>query len=220
MRVLLVLMFLVSLIAEHKKAGEINFRLGDLYLKNKDFTQWNSEVDEGDPVFIKDTLKTGIESKCEIKLVDGSVLRMGESTIYTILEFQDGDLIKCEGELIEGKIWSSVNKDDIKREFNTRTPVAVAAVIGTIYRTSYSKDEGASVTVLEGVVNMAAVKKESISNPEVIQGPTPIDGPKEVSMEEWTKITAGQICKFDNNGNMKLEEVDIESLEKEWKSFR
>lgn len=147
---------------EVKKVGEIDFRLGDLYKKNSSTKDW-SEIDEEDPVFYGDTIRTGMESKCEIKLIEGSTIRMSEKALY-VFEKGAGDY----GKILHGTVWTNVKKrNKNERDFQIKTPIAVAAVIGTRFRISYD-GKVSEIAVLDGKVNvdLLAEKKEEIKNIE------------------------------------------------------
>ncbi len=131
-----------------KQVGEIDFRLGELSKKNRTTKDWN-EIDEEDPVFYGDTIRTGIESKCEIKLIEGSTIRMSEKALYVFEKGADDF-----GKILHGTIWTNVKKRDKgQRDFQIKTPIAVAAVIGTRFRISYDGNIS-EIAVLDGKVNV------------------------------------------------------------------
>ena len=131
-----------------KKVGEIDFRLGELFKKNLSTKEW-SEIDEEDPVFYGDTIRTGVESKCAIKLIEGSTIRMSEKALY-VFEAGSDDY----GKILHGTVWTNVKKrDKNQRDFKIKTPIAVAAVIGTRFRISYDGNLS-EIAVLDGKVNV------------------------------------------------------------------
>ncbi len=201
-----------------KNIGVVDFRLGELYLKNDSLSNWIDTIDEGDSIFLNDTLKTGSESKCEVLLVDKSLIRMGEKTIYTFKTYKnENNSVKCEGELLDGVVWSKVDTESGKRDFKIASPVAVAAVVGTIYKVEYGKNKKGVISVLEGRVNINPwVKRDKKSRS---LKPKEIDGPKEVSLKDWVSIVKGEILIVDGWGNYEKKKIDISDLENEWKSF-
>lgn len=222
--ILFICFFFTTVYAD--EIGSIEFRLGELFIKNQQTEGWVPEIDEGDSVMTGDTLKTGIESKCEIKLFDKSIIRMAEKTIYSFIKTEkDG----FEGMIIEGSIWSNIEKKDkSERIFETKTPVAVAAVVGTKYRVSY-KDGISSVAVLEGKVKvdltketkkeLGIVKKESFG-PREVGGPKEIPGPYEVTLSEWISIVAGEVINIRSDGKYEKDKIDVELLNTDWENYR
>ena len=145
-----------------KKVGEIDFRLGELFKKNINTKEW-SEIDEEDAVFYGDTIRTGVESKCEIKLIEGSTIRMSEKALYVFEKGADD-----YGKILHGTIWTNVKKrNKNERDFQIKTPIAVAAVIGTRFRINYDGSLS-EITVLDGKVNVDLLdeKKEELKKEE------------------------------------------------------
>lgn len=212
-------------------AGEVDFRIGELLKRNTELVEWTG-LDEGDPVSIGDTLKTGAESRCEIVLEDGSSIRLSEKTIYVIDEYSiaTGSVI-FKANLIAGEVWTNVFKDDkTSRDFKVKTPIAVAAVIGTIFKSAFSGKESA-YTVMEGKVKVDLVqeKKKELKlgsykggslEPTYTSGPEEISGPREVLLEEWVQIVKGEIITVKSNGKYQKSKIDVEVLAKSWEDFK
>lgn len=211
-----------------KIVGEVEFRLGDLGVKNIVSKKW-LDIDEGDSINIGDTLKTGIESKCEIQLIDKSIIRMSENTVYYIETLKkDAKSIIFKGVVLNGTVWTNVNrKDKTKRDFEIKTPVAVAAVIGTIFKTEFDKTKQENkFAVLKGKVNInvafAKKKKKKIINPYDVQevgGPKEIEPPKEVTLEEWISIVKGEQLIISKTGTYKKVKLKLSDLQKEWDNY-
>lgn len=213
---LLILTFSFSLFPSN--IGSVDFRLGELYLKNTKLDSWIDTIDEGDNIFVNDTLKTGSESKCEVLLKDNSLIRMGENTVYTFKSYEnEGEKVKCEGELLKGVVWSKVDTENGKRDFKISSPVAVAAVVGTIYKVMHG-DDGGSIAVLEGKVDIQPGMRNEKKSHSL--KPKEISGPKEVSLKNWISIVEGECLIIDGWGNYKVSKVDVDSLELEWGGFK
>jgi hypothetical protein len=213
-----------------KEVGEIDFRLGDLNVKNR---TRSASLDEEDKVFEKDTLLTGKESRCEIKLADGSVLRLSESTKYVIDRFeQSGEKVNFQGYLVSGESWTNVNRADSKtKDFKVKSPIAVAAVIGTAYKMT-ADGKITEISVLDGKVDVdleqekkaelkIEPKKDSGSMvPKQSMAPKQIPGPYEVTLSEWISIVKGEKISIRNDGKYSKTKTDINILTREWESFR
>jgi len=213
-----------------KEVGEIDFRLGSINSKNR--TKM-TPLDEEDKVFEKDTLQTGKESRCEIKLMDGSILRLSENTRYIIDQFeQSGEKVSFQGYLVSGESWTNVNKlDSKKKDFKVRSPIAVAAVIGTAYKMT-SDGKLTEISVLDGQVEVdlekekkaelkIEPKKDSGSMaPKQSSGPKQIPGPYEVTLSEWISIVKGEKISIRNDGKYNKTKTDVNVLNQDWDAFK
>ncbi|MBN2857962.1 MAG: FecR domain-containing protein [Candidatus Delongbacteria bacterium] len=214
-----------------KQVGEIDFRLGELKVRNK---AKNGDLDEEDIVFEKDTLITGVESRCEIKLSDGSLIRLNEKTKYIIDKFdQSGNDVAFNGFLVSGESWTNVNKaDSKKKDFNVRSPIAVAAVIGTNYKMS-SDGKLTEISVMDGQVNVDLEKQKKAElkiepktertgslAPKQSMAPKQIPGPYEVTLSEWISIVKGEMISIRNDGKYSKRKTDVNVLMNEWEAFR
>lgn len=181
--------------------GKINFILGDpgdvrvirAGKSSLESAKLYSAVYNGDQV------KTEKESRCEIKLSDQSVIRIGEQTAFT---FQENKLThKFNSELKNGRIWANIKSLNPRNQFQLRTPTAVCSIRGTIYR--IDSDSSTKVLVYQGAVDVGplwAVKNDTLrpgeskilQQPFEVPGPTQIPGPFEVSLDQWVRIVAGQ----------------------------
>jgi len=219
-----------SVTVDLKEIGEIDFRLGELRVKN---VVKNTDLDEEDKVYEKDTLVTGSESRCEIKLADGSIIRLNEKTEYIIDKFdQSGEDVAFNGYLVSGESWTNVNKTDSKKkDFQVRSPIAVAAVIGTNYKMT-ADGKLTAISVMDGQVNVdlekqkkaelkIVPKKESGSlAPKQSMAPKQIHGPYEVTLSEWISIVKGEMISIRSDGKYSKTKTDVNVLMNEWDAFR
>lgn len=210
--------------------GEIEFRLGELSVKNQNIKEWKN-LDEGDPVSVGDTLKTGIESRCEIILNDGSSIRLSEKTEYVVSEYSicDNQVI-FSANLLIGEAWNNVYREDkTARDFKVKTPIAVAAVIGTIYKSEYDGKES-KFSVLKGKVKVDLNKqkkkelniqaKSSYSAPKASLGPKQIAAPFEVSLKDWMQIVKGETLAVRQDGRYAKSKFNVEQVQKSWDEFK
>lgn len=214
-----------------KEVGEIDFRLGELRVRNQ---VKSGDLDEEDKVFEKDTLITGSESRCEIKLSDGSLVRLNEKTKYVIDKFEqtEGNTV-FNGFLVSGESWTNVNKTGSeKKDFNVRSPIAVAAVIGTAYKMN-ADGSLTEISVLDGQVNVDLEKqkkselkivpeaeKSGSLAPRQSMAPKQIPGPYEVTLSEWISIVKGEKISIRNDGKYNKTKTDVNVLIQEWDAFK
>jgi len=108
----------------------------------------------------KDVIKTLAKSRCEITLVGGGKLRIGQNSELEITEANVKPMEKNFGATLKkGDIWVAAKAAfGEKKNVAIRTPTAVAAIRGTKYRAK-AGDEESSVLVYEGKVDVNAAKK-------------------------------------------------------------
>jgi len=112
----------------------------------------------GDPVFIKDIVRTKSDSKVEITFSDGSILRLAQKSRMDISEYVAGT--KGTIKLPRGKVQAIVPRDITKRisardanRFEIHTPNAVAGVRGTDYFVYHDRNV-TGVVVKDGSVHV------------------------------------------------------------------
>ena len=184
-----------------KPIGTFSFILGgplDVQVKSKGGAVWNS-AKLGLTVNDGDWIKTKKESRCEIRLADKSLIRLGEDTEF---EFTTANITaqqrNVKGDLKTGQVYLNLNtKTSSKSQFQIKAPTAVCAVRGTIYR--IDADSTTQCTVYDGTVDVGPaklwgqpIKREGKSlQPYQVPGPSQVPGPYEVSLEQWVQIVKG-----------------------------
>ena len=143
-----------------------------------------------------DILETEDDSRLEVKFSDASVLRLGPKAKLQLSQahFGGGEAKrKMTAKLFFGNIWAkvtSVIQGDQK--FAIETENAVAGVRGTTFRVDARTDKSVLVRVYAGAVAVAknvpiyATGKPGDARREV-------DGPQEVSREQWEKLVGKQM---------------------------
>lgn len=210
--------------------GTVDFRLGELYIKH-DGAKESGDCDEEDKIFALDTLTTGEESKCEIILNDGSTIRISEKSKYVFESYTDKPNIAFVGNLLKGESWTNVNKEDKNaRDFKVKSPIAVAAVVGTSYKIT-SDGQMTEIAVRNGKVNVdlekavkmkyniTPPKKSNSMAPKEVGAPKEVPGPYEVTLDEWISIVRGEVISVRYDGRYNKFKTDIEQLEREWQEF-
>jgi hypothetical protein len=163
----------------------------------------------GMPVGVGDTLRSQKESFVEVLFENGEVLRLDENSILAIEKI---DSQNAESSLPVGRVWVNMKKIVSHRAFDVSTPTAVAAIRGTIYDMRAGEDLSVDVSVYDGKVAVgpsAGLKKKlqnapsnkpAAGEPVQVEGPTEIQGPHEVTLEQWQTIVAGMRIKIAPHG--------------------
>lgn len=198
--------------------GNISFPLGNVLVYAKGETRAKKATFKM-PIFTGDKVETKRSSRCELSFNDGSVVRIAEQSVYTVEKARITEKSKeVEASLSFGKIWANVKKLFTSNdEWTLRSPAAVVAVRGTIYRMNANPDSSADVLVYEG--NVAVSKPVPVSGPGMGQAPgkphqvappTQVQGPTQVSKEQWIEIIkAQQQIRIAPDGTYKKSEFDL-----------
>ncbi|MFC1595871.1 FecR domain-containing protein [Candidatus Margulisiibacteriota bacterium] len=146
-------------------------------------------------LFVGDTIKTGAQSKAELKFANGNVIRMAEQSILTIKEAKIIPAVKRQRtilDLLKGKIWNNITTKlkETDTYYKVQTPVAVAVVKGTIFDVSMAA-ESCEIRVFKGLVE-ASNSFGSIlipaNNNTILTSRTPPTPPRSLpsgSDQEW-----------------------------------
>lgn len=189
--VLVVLSSSISFSAEGKAL--VSYLEGSAF-KSKDGKDWKP-VMRGDFLGANESVKTGVRTRLELTLPDGSKVRFSENTLFKVesLLFTEEER-GFEMKTFFGKVWFNVKKlKKLKKVsvFEVKTATAVAGVRGTTFRIDANEDLSSMVKVYEGEVgvkNLPTESKENGTKPKYISGPKEVPGPHEVSREEWSYI--------------------------------
>lgn len=143
-------------------------------------------------------LRTGEGARAELKFSDGSVVRVGPSSLLHVKEAGfDGDSkeVRVETALLGGKAWANVSKlVGSEARFQVKTQNAVAGVRGTVFRVNIDKDKATVVKVYNGAVavsNSPFFTNQSEPRPvgPINKDRKQIDPPfAQVSKKEWEQI--------------------------------
>lgn len=166
----------------------------------------------GKAVYQGDVLETQRRTRLEVKLADGSVVRLGPSSKAEVQGAAFGKSVedrKVSAKLVVGKVWANVAKAvGGEQRFEVKTENAVAGVRGTTFRVDAATDKSVVVKVYSGTV---AVASGPIPRPEhrapgapdaqVTAGAAPsgkrervqIAGPQQVTREQWEKIVTNMM---------------------------
>ncbi len=185
-------------------------------------------------VFPGDKIETKKESRCEITLKNGDVIRIDENSIFTLENVVITEkTVQAESFLGLGRIWSNIRKLFSKEDyFKIKSPAAVIAVRGTVYRVNANPDSTTEVYVYQGKVAVRPYKAstgmqewqpvrpgEKREEPRrVVAPPRQVQGPREVSVQEWFEIImAQQHIRVNPDGTYHKDEFDPTSdAQLEW----
>ena len=191
--------------------GKINFLLGKAGEVRVQQTQSEAWVPAAlqMPVREGDKIRTQTESRCEIKLSDGSLIRIGEKSLF---DFEASRVAKNDRQfhaaVSYGKIWANIlSLFGSKEKFEIKSPTAVCAVRGTIY--SVAADSTTRVAVYDGQVDVgpSAGLRDRLQQqaarpgaPQQVPGPTRVPGPYQVTLEQWVRLVEGYQMEIRNDG--------------------
>ena len=214
-------------LSDNQPVGKVNFLLGeinDVKVHRQGETSWRS-ARLFTPVYNGDRFRTLSESRCEIKLQEKGLIRIGENADFTYK--QDPKQGKSSSLLKSGRLWASVKGLFSRQKFLIRTPTAVCSVRGTIYR--IDADSSTKILVYDGAVDVGPVwmapddssqtgqQRQRTLQPVEVQGPTEVPGPFEVSLEQWVRIVAGYQIEVRADGKYNKTEIDQSTdTEDEW----
>ena len=209
---------------DSQSIGKINFILGgqdDIRILRAGKSDWqNARLYSS--IYNGDQIKTQAETRCETKLNDRSIIRIGENTTFSFAADQLEKNVTAE--IKAGRVWANIRKLSIRNNFQIKTPTAVCAVRGTIYR--IDADSTTKVMVYQGSVDVGplwAVKNDTAQSreqktfqpPHQVQGPVQVPGPFEVSLEQWVRIVAGQQIEVRADGKYYKSKIDNQHDQKD-----
>lgn len=187
---------------QDKSVAKISFPLGNvLVLKKGEKKMQKASFNQN--LYSGDKVRTEKQARCEIKYNDGSIIRIDQQSIYTIEKVQESSKQKeVESTLSIGSLWANIKKLASDADnWLLRSPSAVVAVRGTIYRMDTAEDKSSKVLVYDGSVNVAPPtwspggaqgQNQQGGKPHYVQGPQQVQGPKQVTLEEWVEIVKAQ----------------------------
>ncbi len=203
--------------------GKITLPLGKVEVMKNGGTEWTRAMPR-QAVFVNDQLRTGAKSRCEISLTGGGKIRIGENSELVLNQANVKPMTKdFKATLKKGNAWVAAKAAfGEKKNVSVRTPTAVAAIRGTVYRTAAGEDES-SVLVYEGKVDVNQPANEEEKKTEAEPGakpkfklgpvqetlaPTEVAGPYEVSLEDWITLVEGMQINVRKDGKYNMFKFD------------
>jgi hypothetical protein len=142
-----------------------------------------------------DTIETRPGARVEIRFSDNSVLRLGEKAKLQLSEahFAAGPAgRRLSARLFFGKLWAKVTSViQGEQKFQVETENAVAGVRGTTFRVDANDDKSVLVRVYDGAVTVGAGAPPAEGGER-----REIEGPREVTRDQWEKLVGRQMQIF------------------------
>ena len=138
---------------QEKAVAKISFPLGNVFVLKKGEKKMQ-KAGFNQKLFPGDKIRTQKQARCEIKYNDGSIVRIDQQSIYTIVKVQISAKEKKVESFLLGSLWANIKKLASKADnWLVRSPSAVVAVRGTVYRMDTAKDKSTKVLVYDGSAN-------------------------------------------------------------------
>ena len=175
---------------EYEEYAVIAFMIGDVK-KN------NSEADIGDIIKENDTITTGDNSSCDIKIGE-SIIRIKSKSDVKIASLIKNNTVNLDS----GKMICKIMKQSKDEKFMVKTPTTVAAVRGTQFIVEADKELTTRIKVFEGEIKVAKRVKQLESSLDKVLEHAPV-----VHQQEKIIITANEV--------LQAEKIVDASLKKE-----
>ena len=228
-KLLLITICITSFAFTQKEFGKVTLPLGRVQVQKGGTGAFKKAMPRM-PIHEKDIVKTLAKSRCEITLVGGGKLRIGQNSELEITEANVKPMEKNFGATLKkGDVWVAAKAAfGEKKNVAVRTPTAVAAIRGTKYRAKAGEDES-SVLVYDGKVDVNAAKnvidarnqqmrqggpqggaapKFKLGPVTEVQAPTQVAGPYEVSLEDWVSLVEGMQINVRKDGKYSMFKFD------------
>ena len=147
---------IISSIFGQKPFGKISLPLGRVQVQSNG--DW-SRAKPNQPVFEGNSIRTQAKSRCEITLKGGGKVRIGENAELKLNEADVKPMVKnFNANLKKGSVWVSAKAAfGEKKNVAVRTPTAVDAIRGTVFKAK-AGDSESSVQVYDGNVDVNQTK--------------------------------------------------------------
>ncbi len=186
----------VAFAAPPAPAGNVTFVAGDATRAGGGKPE---KLAVGSIVYPGDVLETARRTRLEVRLADGSVLRLGPASRATVETARFGKTAEernVSAKLTVGKIWANVAKTvGGEARFQVQTENAVAGVRGTTFRVDAATDRSVVVKVYNGTVAVASgpIPRPEHHAQEARTQRRQIAGPKEISREQWERVVTNMM---------------------------
>lgn len=201
-------------VKDEAKKGKVTYTDGRVKKKQTDAADWQ-DAQKDSPVISGDRVRTYTRSRAELELLELDIIRMAPETTIDIVKLYDetkGKVKETKINIEDGDIWAKIGKKDEKMNFDITTPVAAAAITGTVFRMGVGTDSTTELKVYHGEVQITNAPENTSLQPQYvpgtkpteISGPHEVPGPREVSMDEWLFIVKNmQSISIGSDGKVK-----------------
>jgi hypothetical protein len=135
--------------------GAITLPLGHVFVQSPKESNW-LKAGFNREVFQNEKVKTESKSRCEVKLDEKKVLRIGEQTMVSFLEFKNASI-----HIEFGQAWLT-DLSQKRKATSIRTPTAVAAIRGTVFRIDCNNNHS-TINVYAGTVDVSPLKDDGLT---------------------------------------------------------
>jgi hypothetical protein len=219
------------------KKGLVTYTDGRVKKKADVAADWENALKDT-PVNTGDRVRTYQSSRAELELLKLDVIRMAPETTIDVVKLYEetkGQVKETKLNLEKGDIWAKINQKDASMKFDISTPIAGAAITGTVFRMGVQGDSTTELKVYHGEVKITNAPENTNLTPQTIpttkpyeiQGPREIPGPKQVSMDEWIyivknmqRIQIGPDGKVQSVGGFKLSDQSEQTDWVKWNMER
>ena len=210
--IVLSIVVITGAFAQEDKRGIVTFADGQVKRNPAASEQWLT-ADVNTQVLGGDKVRTYRQSRAELDLASLDIIRLAPRTIIDIIKLYEetkDNKLKTSIHIEEGELWASVHEIDVDTDFDISAPVAAAAITGTVLRMKVESDSTTQLKVYKGEVQISKkaegltkpVENKSLA-PKQVPGPTQVQGPREVTVDEWVKIVkAMQQITIDKKGQI------------------
>jgi len=200
----------------------ISFFIGDVSING-------SAVAIGDPVSESDSISTGPQSSCDVK-IGGSIIRIKEKSkmAFAALGIK-GDGEKTSLDLGEGRLLCKPRKLLKNDSFTVRTPTAIAAVRGTEFTVETDAAKTTRIKVYDGKVKIAKrLKPLEEKMDQVFENISPVEENESVIItEKDVSLAEKNVSKIlednksaDASTLVSMVQNDVSISDKEIKTFK
>lgn len=176
-------------------AGTITYVKGVAQKKGATGEDWE-KAKENTPLISGDKVKTLEKTRAEIRLEAGKIIRLDENTTVDLVKLVEESQNKVETDIKveQGNLWAKVGKLGENTELKVESPIAGASIRGTTFRVGVTIDGSTQLNVYEGAVEVYNPMQKAkgpitrVEAPREVQKPGYVEGPKEVSLDEWSYI--------------------------------
>ncbi|MBI4746672.1 MAG: FecR domain-containing protein [Deltaproteobacteria bacterium] len=202
-------------------AGTITYVKGTAQKKGTKGDDWQG-AKENTTLASGDKVKTLEKTRAEIRLEAGKVIRLDENTTVDLVKLVEESQNKVETDIKieQGNLWAKVGKLGENTELKVESPIAGASIRGTTFRVEVAIDKSTQLNVYEGVVEIYNPMQKAggpitkIEAPREVKKPGYIEGPREVSQDEWSYIVKDmQRFTITPSGLKKVEEFKKDDIE-------
>lgn len=149
--------------------AQVKFLIGKVRIQHKSKTQWQ-RAKMYQKVYSGDRIKTYLNSRVELRMPDGTIVKVNENTVFDVTEIKTTAVDKEDKmrfTLWAGNIWAKFTKLISKRQSRQiESPSAVVAIRGTVLEMNVDANQSTRVHVIEGRV---AVRSKGVAG-EVMVG--------------------------------------------------